>query len=68
MTGQWDHMRRWAQVGFGGMIVHGSQVVGRVVVFGIADGSGINGGCGSLITCGQRFGGCGIVVGTAGGT
>jgi hypothetical protein len=33
-------------VGFRGKIVRGSRVVGRVVVFGIADGNGINSGLG----------------------
>ncbi len=53
---------------FGGRIDHGSRVVGHVVVFGIAVGSRINSGCGFWITCRQCVGGCGIVVGTAGGT
>ncbi len=42
-------------------------MVCHVVVIGIADESGMNGGCGFWITCGQRIGGRGIVVGTAGG-
>ncbi len=37
-------------------------------MFGIANGSKINGGHGFWITCGQRVEGRGIVVGTAGGT
>jgi hypothetical protein len=57
-------------MGFGGRIVCGSRVVVRVVVFGfgIADGSGINSGCGCWITCGQHIGGCGILVEMAEGT
>jgi hypothetical protein len=61
-------MRRWAQRWFKGRIVHGGRVVGHVVVIGIADGSGIRGGLGYWITCGQRVEGGGIAVGTAKGT
>ncbi len=38
------------------------------MVIGIADESGISSGLGFWITCGQCFGGHGIVVEMAGGT